>query len=56
MPKASSLSDNDIYTIRCGAAISGDGDLSRACSLALWGDTPRQRSDARRKVAKAVSR
>lgn len=49
------LSDSTIWSLRQEAATAGDGDLSRLCSLALWGTTPRQRSDARRKLAKQVA-
>lgn len=50
----SQLTDSDLFAIRCDASERGDGDLSRLCSLALWGETQRERTDARRKVAKAV--
>jgi hypothetical protein len=48
------LSDNDIFAIRCRAAESGDCDLSRTCSEALWGTTE-QRAQAKRKLRKVVA-
>jgi hypothetical protein len=47
------LTDNDIFAIRCRAAESGDCDLSRTCSEALWG-TVEQRALAKRKLRKLV--
>ncbi len=48
------LSDNDIFAIRTQAAERGDGDLSRLCSLALWGVSASQKRRARNRVAKWV--
>jgi len=49
------LTDSDIFAIRTDASERGDGDLSRTCSQALWGETHQARSAARRKLAKAVA-
>jgi hypothetical protein len=49
------LPDSTIWSLRCEAARSGDCDLSRLCSQALWGETHQARSAARRKLAKAVA-
>ncbi|MGE0206110.1 MAG: hypothetical protein AB7E70_19630 [Hyphomicrobiaceae bacterium] len=46
------LSPNDIESIRQDAADRGDCDISRLCNLALWGTSDRQRAAAKRKVAK----
>lgn len=48
------LSPNDIESIRQDAADRGDCDTSRLCNLALWGTSSRQRNAARRKLEKAV--
>lgn len=49
------LTDNDLFAIRCQAAKSGDGDLSRLCSLALWGTSPSQKRRARKAVLALVA-
>jgi hypothetical protein len=49
------LTDNDLFSIRCAASDSGNGDLSRLCSLALWGVSRSQRTRARNLVAKMVA-
>jgi hypothetical protein len=51
---SAALTDNDIFTLRCGAAVSGDGDLSQTCSAALWGTTHQQRSGAKRRLARLL--
>ncbi|MGE3460223.1 MAG: hypothetical protein AB7O24_34270 [Kofleriaceae bacterium] len=55
MLDTTNLTANDLEAIRQDAADRGDCDLSRLCNLALWGESQRVRSEARRKVGKALA-
>jgi hypothetical protein len=45
MPKASTiLTDNDLITLRLGAVLSLDAEITYLCELALAGDTAARRA------------
>ena len=49
------LTDADLWSIRQNAADRGDCDLSRLCSLPLWGKSTSQRRRANKAVAVFVA-
>lgn len=48
------LTDTTIWALRCEAAESGNCDLSRLCSAALWG-TNAEKAQAKRKLRKVLA-
>ena len=50
-----SLTPNDIESIRRRASLAGDCDTSSLCNQALWGDSHQKRTAAKRKLAKLIA-